>query len=55
MTKLNRRRFLELESVAGALGVTAPGFVIGATQRKSDDAAQDADDRVVRLSGTVSV
>jgi threonine aldolase len=51
MTKLNRRRFLELGSVAGALGVTAPGFVIGATQRKSDDAAQDADDRVIRLSG----
>jgi len=51
MKKLNRRRFLELGSVAGALGVTAPGFVIGATQRKSGDAAQDADDRVVRLSG----
>jgi len=51
MKKLNRRRFLELGSVAGALGVTAPGFVIGATQRKSSDAAQDADDRVVRLSG----
>jgi len=51
MKKLNRRRFLELGSVAGALGVTAPGYVIGATQRKSGDAAQDADDRVVRLSG----
>ena len=51
MTTLNRRRFLELGSAAGALGVTAPDFVIGATQRKSGDAAQDADDRVVRLSG----
>jgi threonine aldolase len=51
MTKLNRRRFLELGSVAGALGVTTPGFVIGATQRKGGNAAQDADDRVIRLSG----
>ena len=51
MTKLNRRRFLELGSVAGARGVTTPGFVIGATQRKGGNAAQDADDRVIRLSG----
>jgi threonine aldolase len=51
MTTLNRRRFLELGSVAGALGVTAPGFVIGATQRVSGDGAQDPDDRLVRLSG----
>ena len=51
MTKLNRRRFLELGSVAGALEVTAPAFTFGAGQRARGDAAQDADDRVVRLSG----
>jgi threonine aldolase len=51
MTTLNRRRFLELGSVAGALGVTTPWFVTGATQRVRGDAAQDQDDRVVRLSG----
>ena len=51
MTTLNRRRFLELGSVAGALGITTPGFALSATQRVRGDAAQDADDRVIRLSG----
>ena len=51
MTTLNRRRFLELGSVASALGVTAPAFVIGAPQHVRGDAAQDPDDRVIRLSG----
>ena len=51
MTTLNRRRFLELGSVAGALGIATPGFALSATQRVRGDAAQDPDDRVIRLSG----
>jgi threonine aldolase len=52
MTTLNRRRFLELGSVAGGLGVFgSPGFAFGSAQRVRGDAAQDPDDRVVRLSG----
>ena len=51
MTTLNRRRFLELGSVAGALGITTPGFALSATQRVTGDGAHDADDRVIRLSG----
>jgi threonine aldolase len=51
MTTLNRRRFIELGGVAGALGAVSPGFDFSAGQRLRGDAAQDADDRVIRLSG----
>ena len=51
MTTLNRRRFLELGGVAGALGVSVPGFAFDAAQRVRGDVAQDPDDRVIRLSG----
>jgi len=51
MTTLNRRRFIELGGVAGALGAVAPGFEFRAAQRIHGDATQDPDDRVIRLSG----
>jgi threonine aldolase len=52
MTTLNRRRFLELGTIAGGLGVVAPGFSFGAPgPARGDAAAADPDDRVIRLSG----
>lgn len=51
MTTLNRRRFIELGGVAGVLGAVSPGFSFAAAQRARGDAAQDPNDRVIRLSG----
>lgn len=51
MTKLNRRRFIELGGVAGALGAVSPGFAFGDAQRVRGDEVSDPDDRVIRLSG----
>lgn len=51
MTTLKRRRFLELGSLAGGLGIVAPRFAFGAEQRAPGDEAQDRDGRIVRLSG----
>lgn len=51
MTTLNRRRFIELGGVAGALGAVSPRFSFGAAQRVRVDADQDPDDRVIRLNG----
>lgn len=52
MSMLNRRRFLELGSFAGGLGVVGgPEFAFGTAYPGRGDVAQDPDDRVIRLSG----
>ena len=48
MTTLDRRRFLEVGGLGGALGLAAPGLALGAQQTAPD---ADAEDRVVRLRG----
>lgn len=50
MTAIDRRRFLEIGSIGGALGLGMPGLARGAQQARAA-AAAGGDDRVVRLSG----